>query len=270
MIFAKKRTKRTALKNIIAFEFSDALRSRWTLVYTILLFSFSFFLLSMSSGVEDVTISLLNFELLLVPLFLLIYGTISFYNSLSFQRVILALGVLRRTLYSGYFIGRLLGILPGYVVGIVLAFIFSGSFNAVGSLTLILFYGVLLHVVFLAFAFFLSQLSERIEVLLAMALGLWFFLYILYDSLLLVVVIFLGDYPLEYVLVFLTFLNPIDTTRAVILMQGNLASLMTHASALYAKLLAGFVGVGLGTLALFAWAALSYLKGLRLYKKRDL
>ncbi|HRP69159.1 MAG TPA: hypothetical protein PLY93_06480, partial [Turneriella sp.] len=256
--------------NIVFFEFADALRSRWMIFYALVVFSFSLLLLSMASGSADVAASLLNFILLIVPLFILIYGVVAFHNSLPFQRVIIALGVKRTTIYTGQFLGRLAGLLPGFIGGLLLAFIFGGAIEGFTSLMLILVYGVLLNAVFLALAFFLSQLSERIELLVAFAIGIWFILYILYDSIILVLVIFMGDFPLEGALLTLTFLNPIDTARAVVLMQSNLQSLMTHSSAVYAKVLSGYIGVSIGTLVLCIQACVVTLWGLCLYKHRNL
>jgi len=262
--------RRSAFSNIVIFEFADALRSRWLIVYALLIFSFSFFLLSLSSGGGDVAASLLNFVLLLVPLFLLVYGTVAFHGSLSFQRVILALGVSRTTLYAGQFVGRLLGLLPGFAVGLLVAFILASSIEAIGSLFLILTYGLLLNAVFLALSFLLSQLSERLELLIAAAMGIWFVLYVLYDSLLMLMVIFFGDFPLQNVLLSMTLVNPIDTMRSIVLMQGNLQSLMTHSSAVYAKVLSGYTGVIVGTIVLFLQAGVAAFIGLHLYRKRDL
>ena len=262
--------QKSAFMNILSFEFKDALRSRWVVVYAVLIFSFSFFLLTLSSGGDDAAASLLNFILLLVPLFLLVYGTVSFHGSLSFQRVILALGVSRTTLYVGQYVGRLFGLLPGFAVGLTLAFILGGTIEGFTSLLLILFYGLILNSVFLAVAFLLSQLSERIELLIALALSIWFLFYILYDSLLMLLVIFLGDFPLQHALLTMTFINPIDTMRSIVLMQGNLQSLMTHASAVYARALSGTTGVVVGTIVLIIQAVVAAGIGLRLYRRRDL
>lgn len=274
MVFANMleavRRRRSPFLNIVFFEFADALRSRWLVVYALLLFSFAFFLLSLSSGEGDVVASLLNFVLLLVPLFLLMYGTVAFHSSLSFQRVILALGVSRLTLFTGQFVGRLTGLLIGFSVGLLVAFVLAGTIESTGSLLLILLYGLLLNIVFLAISFLLSQLSERLELLIAAAMGIWFVMYVLFDSLLMLLVIFFGDFPLQNVLLGLTLLNPIDTMRSIVLMQGNLQSLMTHSSAVYAKVLAGQTGIITGTIVLMLQAGVAAILGLHLYRKRDL
>lgn len=265
----KRRT--SAFLNVVFFEMFDALRSRWLLVYSGLIFSFAFFLLYMSSGSdEDVAASLLNFILLLVPLFLFVYGIISFHMSLSFGRVILSTGVTRTSLYMGQYIGRLLGVLPGFALGLLLAFIFAGSIEAIGSFMLLLVYGLLLNAVFLGLSFLISQFSEHLELLIGAAIGIWFLLYILYDSLLLMLVILFGDFPIEKMLLALTMLNPIDTVRSVVLMQGNLQSLMTHSSAIYAKVLSGWVGILVGTALLILHGGGAVMLGLFYYKRRDL
>ena len=267
----RRKRRQSSFLNIVLFEFQDSLRSRWLFVYATLVFLFSFFLLYLSSGSDaDVAASLLNFILLIVPLFLLVYGTLSFHSSLSFQRVILALGISRIVLYLGQYTGRLFGLLPGFAVGLILAFILGGNIEAAGSLGLILLYGLLLNSIFLAVAFFISQLSERLEILMASAMGIWFVLYILFDSILLLLVVFMGDFPLESVLLGLTLFNPIDTMRAIVLMQGNLQSLMTYSSAIYATVLSGWVGVVVGTVVLIVQATVAAYLGLRLYSKRDL
>jgi Cu-processing system permease protein len=101
-------------------------------------------------------------------------------------------------------------------------------------------------------------------------MAIWFLLYVLYDSLLMLLVIFFGDYPLQHGILVMTLFNPIDTMRSIVLMQGNLQSLMTLTSAVYAKVLTGYTGITIGTIVLTLQAAVAAFLGLRLYRKRDL
>ena len=91
---------------IIRSEIFASLRNRWFIVYGLSFFAFFLLIMSQSDAqTMQMAISLLNVMLLLIPLFALLFGTLSFAESLSYTELILLHGASRREFIAGKFIG---------------------------------------------------------------------------------------------------------------------------------------------------------------------
>lgn len=101
-----------------------------------------------------------------------------------------------------------------------------------------------------------------------MAIFLWLCLAVLYDGIILLLVYFFSDYPLESAIAITTILNPIDLVRVVMMMQLDVSALMGYTGAVFQKLLQGQSWILMGIIG--AWVALPYLLARRHFLKRDL
>ena len=258
---------------IAIFEFRENIRNRWLLVYC-----FSFLLFSgiiTYIGLADplaASASLLNLVLLLVPLFSLVFGSISFSESISFHEILVALPISRRDIFLGKWLGLGAGLNVSFLIGMGLGSLVQMNIQSqgFGSYFLLLLLGVLLTFVFSSIAFFVANLARKKELIFGWMLLLWFFFFILYDVLVMGMVLVFGDYPLEVPMLVFVFLNPIDLARVLLLLKIDLAAMMGYSGAIFQKYLGNIGGIGLGSAALLVWIALPAWLGLRSFEKRDL
>jgi Cu-processing system permease protein len=67
----------------------------------------------------------------------------------------------------------------------------------------------------------------------------------------------------------LTFLNPIDLARVLLMLRFDVATLMGYTGAVFAQLLGNGLGIAAALAGLLAWTVLPGLLALRTFKRRD-
>jgi Cu-processing system permease protein len=104
---------------------------------------------------------------------------------------------------------------------------------------------------------------------LGIALGAWLLLTIGYDAVVLLFTVTMADRPLEAPLLALTFGNPVDLARVLLLMQFDAAALMGYTGAVFQQRLGGAPGVSLAIGGLVLWTLVPGLFALRAFKRQD-
>ncbi|GIX41139.1 MAG: hypothetical protein KatS3mg129_0872 [Leptospiraceae bacterium] len=260
------------LKNIIKFEIIDHIKSKWFFIYSFIIFIFTFVIVYFSTGKpSEIIATITNFFLLVLPLFSMLFGIINFYESLSFQNLLMIRGISRKEVFLGKYLGILFSLILSFIIGILPIFLFYNKItNIIYIINILLIYSILLHAVFLSISFFISQIPIRLEIHVGIAILYWFIFYILYDSLIFFIVLGFGDYPIEPIILLLVIINPIDLIRTILLLHGDLSAIMTYSSALYSKELGNMTGIILGILILIIWTITFYFYSFRKFNKKDL
>lgn len=258
---------------IAFFEFHENIRNRWLFIYGLSFLIFGGLITYL--GAADplrASASLLNLVLLLVPLFSLVFGSLSFSESLSFHEVLVALPITRRDIFLGKWLGLGTGLSLSFLLGMGIGSLLQMNVAQAGfdSYALLLLLGVLLTFVFLSVAFLVVNLAKRRELIFGWMLLLWFFAFVLYDVLLMEIVLLFGDYPLELPMLFLVLLNPVDLARVILLLHIDLSAMMGYSAAIFQKILGHKTGIGIGSLVLLLWAFIPFWLGLKSFQKRDL
>jgi len=70
-------------------------------------------------------------------------------------------------------------------------------------------------------------------------------------------------------MLFLTFLNPIDLGRVLLLLQLDIAALMGYTGAVFRRFFGSEMGVITSAVALVAWTGAPLWLGLRQFKRKD-
>lgn len=258
---------------IAVFEFYENIRNKWLLIYglTFLVLSSLIIYLGITDPLQAAG-SLLSLVLLLVPLFSLVFGSISFSESLSFVEILVSQPISRRDIY----IGKLLGLGAGLTLSFALGMGIGASFQiglheaGLGDYILLLVLGCLLTLTFLSLAFFLATIVRKRELLFGWVLLAWFICFVLYDLVVVGVVLMFGDYPLEIPMLILVFFNPIDLARVILLVQSDLSAMMGYSGAVFQKYLGHSWGAILGMSVMVLWTIIPAWLGLHFFKKRDL
>jgi Cu-processing system permease protein len=251
---------------LLKYAFYDVLRSKVVLGYTLILFLIASGFVYMQSDPSKTIISLLTIVLMIVPLISIILGTTHYYNSREFIELIMAQPIRRRSIFFAQYIGLSVVLALAFIVGIGVPVLLNGF--DVATLYLLL-NGVLLTFVFTGLAFLSSVFSNDKARGIGISLILWFYFSIVYDGIVLSVLLFFNDYPLEKPVLFLTSLNPIDLSRIIILMNLDISALMGYTGALYSKFFGSFAGIGLSLACMLLWIIVPVWVALRKFERKD-
>ena len=253
---------------IIKYVFYDLLRTRFILLYTLLLLGSTIVLFQFDSDPGKIILSLLNIVLMVVPLVSVVFTTIHFFNSYEFIELMLAQPVNRRVIFLSEYAALALSLCVAYTIGVGIPMVIFGGAGSGG--TALLLSGLMLTLVFVSLAFLASVLTRDKAKAIGLALLFWFYFSLIYDGLLLWIVFSFSDYPLEKVTLALVALNPIDLARIIMLLQLDISALMGYTGAFYKNFFGSHWGTLFSAGVLLLWTGIPLALGLRIFSKKDL
>lgn len=259
------------MRKILKYTLFDLLRSRWTYLYFGFFLVFSSALLLLSGDSTKVIVSLMNVILILCPLIATMFGVMYCYNSREFTELLLAQPLPRRAIFWGQYLGVALSLSVSLLLGIGLPFLFFGLVQA-DSLLAFLFLlanGVVLSFIFSGLAFLIALRFDNKIRGFGMAILLWLFFAVIYDGLLLLLLFFFRDYPLENLSLGMSLFNPIDLSRILLLLQLDTSAIMGYTGAVFQKFLGTSLGILVALLTLGLWVLIPSLSMDRLAKRKD-
>jgi len=128
---------------------------------------------------------------------------------------------------------------------------------------------ILISQIFLGIALWLAFAFEDRLKALAVGLLVWMALTFFYDGLILTVIILASAYPVEKIAVGLSFLNPLDLVRLLVLMQMDVAALMGFTAAVFKKFLGSAWGTVTAVLALGVWVVFPTVQAALRFQRKD-
>ena len=256
---------------IVRYELRDVLRSRALIVYTLFFFGLTDVLLRFGGGGARAALSLMNVVLLLIPLVAIVFGTIYLYNAREFTELLLAQPVHRRQLFAGQYLGLALSLSSAFVTGLgsALALHAGDDVDHLATLVVVAASGILLTLIFTAFAtLIVARVDDKVKGI-GIAIGLWLAGTVLYDGLVMLGLMMFADYPLERPALAAMIANPIDLARVLILMRLDVSALMGYTGAVFEKFFGSAGGTALASLALVLWTGVPLLLGARRFQRKD-
>ncbi|HEY0672498.1 MAG TPA: ABC transporter permease subunit [Longimicrobiales bacterium] len=255
---------------IARYQAADMLRSRWLIVYAVLIGLATELLFRFGSS-EQMLLTLTTALLLIAPLVALTFGLTHFYNSGEFLELMLAQPIRRRELFRGVYVGVAVPLAAALLAGTLLPLLLHGLSEPglYSAYLLIVASGVALTFAFVGVAFLIANVSRDKTRGLGTALIIWLLLAIIYDALVMVAVSVFTDYPLEVPVLVAMFFNPLDLVRTMVMLRLDAAALMGYSGAVFARFL-NSVGGGLGAVgALGLWVVVPVLWAERVFNRRD-
>ena len=245
----------------------DLLRTRFVLVYLLLLMAGTFSFFNMESDAGKVMVSVLNIVLLVVPLVSVVYATIHFHNSYEFMTLMITQPVSRGSVFFAEFgaVGASLSF--SFLAGVGLPMLLYQSFLT--GLPLLVS-GLLLTLVFVSIAFLVSVMTTDKSRAIGLALLSWFWFSVLYDGLLMFILFWFSDYPVERMTIGLISLNPIDLARIMVLLKLDYSALMGYTSAMYREFFGNTTGMFFSAGVLIIWLMAPLFWTIRIFRKKDL
>lgn len=247
----------------------DVIRSRWIVLYTLFFLILSESVLRFSGSDASALLTLASASLMVIPLAALVLSTMYVYGAREFTELLLAQPIKRGALYAGLYCGLALPMVGGFLVGVALPFVVRGGSTANGALAALLLVGSALTFAFMAIGFCVALRAEDRLRGMAIALGCWLFVAVVYDGIVLTAVALFSDYPIERPLLGLMFANPVDLGRVLLLLRLDASALMGYTGAVFERFFAGTRGVLLASLALTSWALVPVVAGARMFRRKD-
>lgn len=251
---------------LLKYIIFDVLRSKVVIVYSLFLMLFTLGILYLGNDISKATISLLNVVLLLVPLISIVFGTMYFYNLKEFKELLLSQPVSRTSIILGEYFGLSVSLALSFLIGVGTPLMIAGF--TVDNLFLLLV-GTFLTFIFVGLAFLSSVITSDKVKGMGIALFIWFYFSIIFDGLVLSILVFFEDYPLEKVMLLLTFLNPIDLARVIVLLKLDISVLMGYTGALYQKFFGTWIGITTSIVFLILWSLIPTLTSVKIFSKKD-
>lgn len=256
---------------IMRYVLLDVLRNRWVIGYFIFFAVATDVLLRLAGTGPRALVSLLNVVLLLIPLVTIVFGTIYWHGQREFNELLLTQPVARSTLFHGLFAGLVFPLSAAFAAGVSLPLLLHRAVGpeGAGMLLLLLTAGVALTGVFGAIAVLIAGLVQDRLRGLGVALGVWLLLAVAYDGLLLWIATTFRNHPIEQPLIALSFANPVDLARVLLLLHLDVAALMGATGAVFQKALGGPPGTAAALVGLALWTLIPGLFALRAFRRRD-
>ena len=236
---------------IIKYSLKDLSRSRWSIAYTMFYALLGFSVLFLNSDTDSAITTLMNVVLMLSPLVGTVFGVIYYYNQSEFIQILLSQPIDRRKIILGQYLGLSLSLSSSFTVGLSIPFLVYGMTSSL--LTLIVL-GVLLHLIFSGLAYSISLSTNNKVKGFGLSILLWLLFAVVYDGVVLGMLVFLSDYPLEGITIMLSCINPIDLARTVMMMSLDAAALMGYTGAVFQKFFTSSTGIIVAFATLTLWA----------------
>lgn len=255
------------MKKILKYVIVDIVQNKIVLIYTFLLLLISLSVFNLENNSAKGLLSLLNIILILVPLICIIFSTIYIYNSSEFIELLVSQPLKRNTIWLSIFSGLATSLSLAFFIGIGIPVLLYHA-DATGIIMIIS--GLFLTVVFVSIATLAAGLTRDKAKGIGVSISLWLFFSLIFDALILFLLFQFQDYPLENIMVAISFLNPIDLSRIQILLQMDISALMGYTGAIFREFFGNSTGIILSFLGLFLWIIFPLIISLKKFKTKDL
>jgi Cu-processing system permease protein len=255
------------MNKLFKYIFFDIIRSKIILFYSLALLAISLSIFNISDSSVKAIISLMNIQLIVIPLICGIFSTIYYYNSSEFIELLVAQPIRRRTIFFGILLSLVFTLSLAFLAGIGIPLLFySPDYTSV----LFLLTGISLTIIFTAFALAASVYAKDKARGIGVTLLIWFYFTLIYDGLILFLMFRFSDYPLEKAIITVSFFNPIDLVRVLILLKVDMAAIMGYTGAVFKDFFGTFNGILLSSVALAIWFIIPARMSLKKFLKKDL
>lgn len=256
---------------VFKFSFYSLLRSFWLIAYVLFFIAIGFALLAFAQTFEKAIVSMMSVTLAIIPLISLLFGIMYYYSSREFVEFLLSQPLKRSHVFVALIAALSVSLSLCFVLGLLIPFGFFGIMvsPAVFSFILLLITGVLLTIIFVIIAFYISLINENRIKGFGLGILIWLYFAVLYDAIFLGLIIAFQDYPIEGMTIFLTLLNPIDMARVLIMLKLEISSLMGYTGAVFNDYFGTVKGIIIALVSSIIWVAIPFWAFIKKVKYKD-
>ncbi len=102
------------------------------------------------------------------------------------------------------------------------------------------------------------------------ALVVWAFFTFIYDGLLLLFMYQLAEFPIEKTVLVLSFFNPVDIARIVVIMKTEASAMLGLSGAVFQNFFGSNLGVYISGVVMLSWVAVPFALARRKFIRKDL
>jgi Cu-processing system permease protein len=256
---------------LLRLAFREGVRGRLLLgVVSVLALAGELLLRFGGAGVTTL-VSLIDVVLILTPLMGLVAGTVQVHHSRDTIELLLAQPVSRTRLFLGLYLGNALPLALAVVLGMVAPFAWHGLLLGEMGLRMLplLLVAVVLTGISTALAFLVAvRIDDRVRAL-GVALGLWLGAAVVWDGLILLLAVVLGERPIEGAMLTLLAVNPIDLGRVLLLLGSDAAALLGYTGAVVQHALGTDVGRAALVATLSLWLVVPLGLAARAFQRKS-
>jgi Cu-processing system permease protein len=236
---------------ILKYECLNILRNKWLIVYTLLITVLTLALIIVGGSFSKALLSISNVIVVLVPLVSLLFTVVYWYYNEKYTEMLLTQPLSRKSIFFARFAALAGSQSLSVGIGLMVPFLFYNGLSKGVFLNVLV--AILLTITFVAIGLWIAMnLNDRMKGV-GVALGVWFFFSVVYDGLILLLLISLREYPLDYVSGILGMINPIGLSRVMLLMFHNGSLLLGYAGSLAYKLLTQGTGYLVAVMVAAIW-----------------
>lgn len=255
------------MNKILKYVIVDIVQNKIVLIYTFLLLVIALSIFNLENNSAKGLLSLLNVILIIVPLICIIFSTIYNYNSSEFIELLVSQPVKRKTIWLSIFSGLSISLCLAFFIGAGIPILIYHA-DATGFMMIAT--GLFLTIVFVSIAMLAAGRTRDKAKGIGLSILLWLYFSLIFDALVLFFLFQFQDYPLEKIMVFLSFLNPIDLGRIQILLQMDISALMGYTGAVFREFFGTNLGVIISFIGLTCWIIFPLIISLKKFKRKDL
>lgn len=246
---------------------SDIVQNKIVLLYTAFQLLAGAMLFTLEENPDKALLSILNIELILIPLVGMIFSTIHYYNSYEFIEMLLAQPLSRKKVLISEYLATSLSLVIAFWIGLGIPVLIYVQSTLAWTFILT---GTGLTLACASIAFLASVLSRDKARGIGVVLMIWFYFALVYDGILLVILFTFSDYPLEKLTLLLTALNPIDLARVSMMLQMDVSALMGYTGALFKEFFGSVYGILFTGGIMVLWIVSALFVAVKFFGKKDL
>ncbi|WP_456464244.1 ABC transporter permease [Persephonella sp.] len=258
---------------LLKYEFFNMYRNKWIIFYFIFFLVLTTALFYFAKSPAKVVATLLQLIILVIPLTSLILGTIFMYDSRNFIELLLSLPIKRSSIYISKYLGTTISLSISFALGVIIPYLFfiksleePPEYFLYFSLVIA---GIFLTFIFVAFAFLIATFFEDRVKGFGSSILVWLYTTLIYDGIILFIIIYFKDYPLEKPVLLMSILNPIDIARIFVILKLDIAALLGYTGAVFQKFFDTKLGISVSFGVLFVWIFFPLIVGLYKFRKKD-
>jgi Cu-processing system permease protein len=252
---------------LIKYELLNIMRSRWLVAYILFLASMGGLFRYFVGDVHKAIVTLSSIMVVVVPLVTALFTTFYWYASERQTGLVLTQPLSRRHLFFVRWVAVALTLIVSFWVGALLPFALPLKHGH--ELLIMGLIGTLLTMTFAGLGTWLAVAIHDRMWGVGLAFGIWVYLVLIHDALLLVLLLVTRRYPMDLPATLIAMLNPIGLARVVLMVQQDVAMLLGHSGALVRNLLLSNYGVFFAVVLGLSWSVLPIFFGYRKFRKAD-
>ncbi len=255
------------MNKMIKYILTDILKNKMVIAYTLVLFVLSISIFTFEDNAVKGVLSLLSLLLFIIPLVSVIFSTIYLYNSSEFIELLASQPLKRQSIWLSMFSGLALALCLAFMLGVGIPVLIYAAFTP-GYILIAC--GIILSIIFVAIAMWASVRIRDKAKGIGLAIMLWLYFAVLFDTIVLFILFQFADYPIEKGMVAFSMLNPIDISRILILLQVDISALMGYTGAIFRNFFGTGIGMTITGIVLALWIFIPAWFSVRYFRTKDL